>query len=356
MPLLSGSNLCWKYRRSRVERCLPASRAASIAGRFLSSLTGAFMNLPGNPVAGLACEPKEGIVQSRDESPRGAEGAPVSALSAREEMSGMKAAAPRSSMVVEIGGMAIRLRCGDPAFIDWLTSRYAGYVGRSDEASFDFEIELAPAGRESGNEDLSVSWDSGCWLMERGDFRAEWNPSSGRGRVQQAVNPYSLDSVLRIMHTLLLAPKGGFLVHASSAVRNGRAFLFSGVSGAGKTTIASLAPPDAHLLTDEISYVTREDGRYFAVGTPFFGELGRVGENLRAPIECVYLLAKGPENKIESIGGPDALRGLLGNVLFFARDTQSVKLVFDAAFEFVSRVPVRRLTFVPDERVWDWIA
>ena len=133
----------------------------------------------------------------------------------------------------------------------------------------------------------SVAWDSGRWLMERGDFRAEWNPSTARGRIQQTINPYSLDSVLRIVHTLLLAREGGFLVHASSAIRNGRAFLFAGVSGAGKTTIARLAPPDAALLTDEISYVTRQDDRYVAVGTPFFGELARVGENLHAPIECV---------------------------------------------------------------------
>ena len=191
--------------------------------------------------------------------------------------------------------------------------------------------------------------------MERGDFRAEWNPSTARGRIQQTINPYSLDSVLRIVHTLLLAQRGGFLVHASSAVRNGRAFLFSGISGAGKTTMARLAPPDASLLTDEVSYVTRHDGRYFAAGTPFFGELARVGENLRAPIDAVYLLAKGPQNKIEPIVGAAAVRGLLENILFFARDSEFVKLVFDAAVDFVCRVPVRRLTFMPDARVWELI-
>jgi len=270
-------------------------------------------------------------------------------------MPAVMAAAQRCSVVVDIGGLPIRLRCDDPAFIRQLNERYAGYVSSTNEANFDFKIELAPPNVESGDEDLSVTWDSGRWLMERGDFRAEWDPSTFCGRVQQTTNPYSLDSVLRIVHTLLLARRGGFLVHASSAIRNGRAFLFSGVSGAGKTTIARLAPPDAALLTDEISYVTRQGDRYFATGTPFFGELARVGENLRAPIESVYLLAKGPENKIEPIVGADAVRGLLGNILFFARDPEFVKLVFDAAFDFVSRVQVRQLTFVPDARVWELI-
>ena len=261
----------------------------------------------------------------------------------------------QSSVVVEIGGVAIRLHSGEPAFIRQIQDRYAGYVSSSNEAGFEFDVELTPPDPEVRDEDLRVTWDSGRWLIDRGDFRAELNPSTARGRIRQTLNPYALDSVLRIVHTLLLARKGGFLLHASSAIRNGRAFLFPGVSGAGKTTMARLAPPDAALLTDEISYVTLQDGRYTAVGTPFFGELGRVGENLHAPIECVYLLDKGPENKIEPVTGGDAVRGLLGNILFFARDPEFVKLVFDAAVTFTNRVPIRRLTFVPDSRVWELI-
>ncbi|MGB2593056.1 MAG: hypothetical protein WBG02_00185 [Candidatus Acidiferrum sp.] len=270
-------------------------------------------------------------------------------------MPGVKAAKQRSDVVVEIGGLPIRLRTHDSDFIRLVQERYAGYTNSSNDPHFDFDIELAPPTTESGDEDLRVTWNSGRWLMERGDFRAEWNPSTARGRIEQTMNPYSLDSVLRIVHTLLLAGKGGFLVHAASAIRNGRAFLFAGVSGAGKTTMARLAPSDAALLTDEISYVTRQEGGFFAVGTPFFGELARAGENLRAPIECVYLLAKGPDNKIEPISGADAVRGLLANILFFARDPRFVRLVFDAALDFVSRVPVRRLTFAPDSRVWELI-
>ncbi len=270
-------------------------------------------------------------------------------------MPGVMAATQRSSVVVKIGGLPIGLHCDNPAFIRLVTERYAGFTADSKQAVFEFEIEVAPPGSGSSDEDLSVNWISGRWVMQRGDFRAEFNPATARGRIEQTFNPFSLDCVLRIVHTLLLARKGGFLVHASSAIRNGRAFLFPGVSGAGKTTMARLAPPDAALLTDEISYVIPREGGFFASGTPFFGELARVGENLRAPIACVYLLAKGPENKIEPMEGSEAVRALLGNILFFARDPEFVKLVFDAAFDFAGRVPVRRLTFTPDARVWELI-
>jgi hypothetical protein len=261
-----------------------------------------------------------------------------------------------SAVVIEIGGMPIRLHTDDPAFLKLLEQRYAGFVGSASDARFDFQIELAPPQTISPDEDVRVSWDSGRWSMARGDFRAEWDPAAASGRIRQTANPYSIDSVLRILHTLLLATEGGFLVHAASAVRNGRAFLFAGLSGAGKTTIASLAPPDATLLTDEVSYVRRLDDRYCAFGTPFTGELARLGENVRAPIGALYLLAKGSENKIEPMKPADAARGLLENILFFARDPKLVQLVFHAACAFTDRVPVHRLTFFPDNRVWEMIA
>ena len=154
---------------------------------------------------------------------------------------------------------------------------------------------------------------------------------------------------------MTLSKQGGFLVHAASAIRGGHAFLFAGVSGAGKTTISRLAPPDAKLLTDEISYVRCHDGRYWACGTPFTGELARAGENQSAPLRALYLLEKGPENRSEDVSAAEAIRSLLRNILFFAQDPELVKLVFHAACQFVSLVPVRRLIFVPDERVWEII-
>jgi uncharacterized protein YlxP (DUF503 family) len=46
----------------------------------------------------------------------------------------------------------------------------------------------------------------------------------------------------------------------------------------------------------------------------------------------------------------------LRNVLFFAHDRDLVEKVFQNAFDFIDRVPVYRLTFVPDAKVWELIA
>ena len=42
-------------------------------------------------------------------------------------------------------------------------------------------------------------------------------------------------------------------------------------------------------------------------------------------------------------------------VLTSAQRAALVQAVFQSALDFVERVPVRRLTFVPDARVWEMI-
>jgi hypothetical protein len=261
----------------------------------------------------------------------------------------------RLSLVIEIGGIPVRVNTTDPDFLAILENRYSGFVSDSERAEIDFDVDLAIPSIPDRDAEVQVTHRMGRWSLVRGDFRAEWDPASRTGRIRQSANPYSIDAVLRIVHTLVLARQGGFLMHSASAVRNGRAFLFAGVSGAGKTTISRLAPPDATLLTDEISYVRKLDNGYVAFGTPFTGELAKLGENVSAPVAALYLLAQGPENRIDPITPGEAARSLLANVLFFAEDEELVQSTFHSAFEFVNRVPVSRLTFVPDARVWELI-
>ena len=270
-------------------------------------------------------------------------------------MPDLAAEVERLSLVIEIGGMPVRVHTTDPAFLNMLSHRYCGFVGSSESAEVEFDVDLVPPGFADPDAEVRVIHQVGRWSLERGDFRAEWEPASRRGWIRQSANPYSIDAVLRIVHTLVLARQGGFLLHSASAIRNKKALLFAGVSGAGKTTIARLAPPDATLLTDEISYVRRQDDGYVAFGTPFTGELAKLGENVSAPIAALYLLAKGPENRIDPVEAGEAARSLLANILFFAEDEQLVQAAFHSAFEFVSRVPVSRLTFVPNSQVWELI-
>jgi hypothetical protein len=259
-------------------------------------------------------------------------------------------------VTVEVGGISIALHIPDATFRQQIESRYEGFVGAAATPDFQFDVDLLePAQSAAFSQELRVGVENHEWRLERGDFYARWSPQSRRGSIRQTRNRYAVDTVLRIVHTLVLARLGGFLLHAASAIRGGKAFIFAGISGAGKTTMCRLAPSDATLLSDEISYVRRHNQVYLACGTPFSGELARAGENRSAPVAGLFLLEKGASNKIEAMGPGEVVPRLMRNILFFAHDTSLVNYVFQSACEFASAVPVRRLTFVPDRSVWELI-
>ncbi|HLV95617.1 MAG TPA: hypothetical protein VKS44_10540 [Candidatus Acidoferrales bacterium] len=258
---------------------------------------------------------------------------------------------------IEIGGLSIVLHTSDAEFAGIVERRYAGF--RSDPARADARLDVTIVAPETfadqAGTELAVQLAGGCWLIRRGDFFAEWEPRSRAGAVTQSANPYSIDSVIRIVHSLMLAERGGFLLHSASAIRNRCAFLFSGLSGAGKTTITRLAPADAIRLSDEVSYIRRIGERYVAFGTPFSGELNAPGENASAPVEALYFLVQGGDNRVNPLPVATALRKLLRNILFFAEGEPAAR-VFQSACDFLAAVPAYELTFRPEAAVWKLVA
>jgi len=265
------------------------------------------------------------------------------------------------SATVVIGGIPVALQTADPAFIPVLEARYAGFMNGAGAAKVqpgNVLLELVGADSQPGGAygEIAVKREGKVWHMRRWDLRAEWDRSTGRGKVWEAVSPHSIDTVLRILHSLLLAERDGFLLHAASAVVGNRGLAFSGVSGAGKTTLSRLAPPPVTVLTDEISYLKMEEGELHAWGTPFAGEMATPGPNCSAPLAGVFLLTKGPQNKVEPISQDEAVCSILRNVLFFANDSELTAHVLETVCQLVEKVPVRRLIFRPDPSVWDFIA
>jgi len=258
-------------------------------------------------------------------------------------------------LTIEIGGLPIRIHVSDPEFWSLLAGRYSNFIRPESAPEMEFDLLPVPPDPPPAEIHLQVRFENGRWLLSRGEFRAAFDIRSRRGHLACIPNPYSVDTLLRIVHSLLLAPAGGLLLHASGGIRRGRGLLFSGVSGAGKTTIARLAPADVRLLTDEISYVRRAADGFRVFGTPFSGELGIQGESVSAPLAAIHLIEHGPANRFDLLPEAEAVRRLMRNTLFFACDTQLVSSVFATVCDLARQVPVYRLEFLPDSRVWEMI-
>jgi hypothetical protein len=163
---------------------------------------------------------------------------------------------------------------------------------------------------------------------------------------------YDLDSLLRILLSVLLVERRGCLLHAATVVRDGQAYVFMGRSGAGKSTVASLAPAGS-VLTDEISLLRGDAGIWRAYGTPFWGEFRADGQNRSAPLAGIFALAQAPRHRVQRIPPRQALAGLLGNTLFFAPGREPRERLLGILAGLLQSVPVYRLEFQKEPSFWE---
>jgi hypothetical protein len=166
---------------------------------------------------------------------------------------------------------------------------------------------------------------------------------------------YALDSLLRILLTMVLLPQRGFLLHGATVVRDGRAYIFFGRSGAGKSTVASLSPQGS-VLTDEISLLRFSKGSWHAHGTPFWGEFRAAGINRMFPVAGLYLLEQASQECVELLSMKQALRALLPCVLFFASEKRAHETLLRTLMSLIAEIPCHRLHFRRNPEFWRVIA
>ena len=259
-------------------------------------------------------------------------------------------------LTVAIGGVPTALATSDAAIADVVRWRYAGFL---EAGPAEWRIEVAP--RAEGvvpvaDVTVRAGDDPACLVVERHDFLATLDLRARAGTLALgAIDHLALDTFLRVTYSLALLEHGGLLVHAASLARRARAWVFSGPSGSGKTTLTRVSP-DATLLSDEISIVRLADGRLRCHGSPFWGELGRPGDNVDVDVAAIHFLRHAERHAATLLTARRALQTLLPNVLFFAAEPALVKRVLDVAAAVVEAVPCFALGFRPEPAVWEVIA
>ena len=101
----------------------------------------------------------------------------------------------------------------------------------------------------------------------------------------------------------------GMLLHASAVAVDGRAYLFSGPSGMGKSTHTrlwqELLGEDAKVFNDDKPALRCLDGVWYAYGTPWCGKDG-INLNLKVPLAGICFLKRGEQNAIRTLNSKEA--------------------------------------------------
>ena len=132
---------------------------------------------------------------------------------------------------------------------------------------------------------------------------------------------------------------------------DGEAYLFTALSGTGKSTHTALwrkrFGDRVTMINDDKPIIRNIDGKFWVCSTPWMGK-SEIGTNIDVPIKAVYVLQRGEKNTAERVSTARVFKQLLEATLVpdTAENMQKLLELFDGLF---SSVPLFLLSCNTDE-------
>ncbi len=168
----------------------------------------------------------------------------------------------------------------------------------------------------------------------------------------------AIENYVRVATAWMAIDLGGALVHAASAVWNGKGYLFYGESGAGKSTLAE-NDRRAQIVSDDLSLVLPDrGGTLHLVGSPFRGTYdGGPPVHGAFPLAAGYRLVQADEAAVDPVPRARGFAELVGNLPFVAESLVERPDVLTRVQAAFANVPLAHLEFRKgDDSYWDAIA
>lgn len=142
----------------------------------------------------------------------------------------------------------------------------------------------------------------------------------------------------------------GMTLHASAVEVDGKAYLFSGSSGTGKSTHTqlwqSVFGEKALIFNDDKPALRNLDGTWYAYGTPWSGK----GENLnrKVPLVGICFLKQARENRIRRLDNAEAVQKIIWQTMRRFNKPEKLDLMLSRVDELVREIPVFELENRPE--------
>jgi hypothetical protein len=165
-----------------------------------------------------------------------------------------------------------------------------------------------------------------------------------------------IENFLRVYTAHRALELGGVMLHSAGLVFDDQAYIFSGRSNAGKTTLTRKAYAiEARILSDDINLVLPGKNGYQAHAVPFTGEFGRTldhrGGKETYPVAGIVLLEQSDSLSTEPVNQSAAVARLLTGSPFVNTDVEESEKLFDAVTGLVAQVPVIRVLSRRDDKI-----
>ncbi|MGQ4665912.1 hypothetical protein ACUIJN_08695 [Metabacillus halosaccharovorans] len=171
-----------------------------------------------------------------------------------------------------------------------------------------------------------------------------------------AYDTFSLKHALMNLYSSYIVEKQwGVLIHSSCVIDKEKAHIFSGHSGAGKSTAALLSSPRP-LLSDEATIVKIQENDIRIYNSPFRSELGSTREETCCSLSSIQILFKDETNKRQQLSKSDALLELMDKIFYWRINSEDTKKVLILIKNLVELIPVYNLHFQKNNTFWELIS
>jgi hypothetical protein len=160
---------------------------------------------------------------------------------------------------------------------------------------------------------------------------------------------YPLDGLILYYLTVL---NSDIMIHASGVNNAGEGYLFTGVSGKGKSTMAKLWDNwGAQVIHDDRLIIRKTEEGYRMYNTPVYDN----DYPLDSPLNKIFIIEHGSENKMIQLKGASAVSQVMANCIQHSWDTGIISRHLEYVSEMCRKVPAFRLHFKPESSVIDHI-
>jgi hypothetical protein len=143
----------------------------------------------------------------------------------------------------------------------------------------------------------------------------------------------------------------GIYLHSSAVEMNGRAYLFSGPCGTGKSTHTKIWQQTfgsaAQVFNDDKPALRRLNGKWYAYGTPWCGKDG-INQNKKIPLAGICFLRQASENKIRQLAPVEGFQRIISQTKWKFNFSQNLDLMLKNSEKLALEIPVFELENRPE--------
>lgn len=150
---------------------------------------------------------------------------------------------------------------------------------------------------------------------------------------------------------------GGMVLHGAAIEYKREGIIFSGISGAGKSTEAHLWQyyRNALILNGDAPAIHDEDGMPRVYGTPWNGTSGE-SINRSTPLKAIVLVKKGDCNKLRAVDEKEAVLAVFSNTFHMNFDLGLIDFCITYIQKLVKHIGVYELTCRVEEEAVNVVA